>query len=118
MPDYVTPLTRNQQIALFKAMTARRNNRLPPFIKAIEKEEDNCTFFISFTEEISPDQADKIVCAIKDDHWDYVCHAQWTKTNKLMIRLRKPRRDHEPDSRRAARCDIVTIASEIFQRCR
>lgn len=114
----VSPLSRAEQIALFRGMTAKTRQKLPPFIQAVEREEDNCTFFITFTEVLSRPKCDRLVDTVMAEHRNYVSHAQWTTTGKLLVRLRKPRRDIEPDSRRAARCDIAIIASQIFVQCR
>jgi hypothetical protein len=114
----VRKLTAAEQIALFRAMSAKKKKALPPHISMVERHEDNSTFFISFSEAINLLQQNKIITIINQEHSDYISSVCWTKTNKLMIRLRKPRRDIEPDSRRAARCDIAKIASEIFERCR
>jgi hypothetical protein len=110
------PLTRAEQFALFRQMTEKKKARLPEYVASVEREEDNATFFITFNKATSSDIGNAIAKIIMSDHSDYVSHAQWTTTDKLLVRLRRPRRDIEPDSRRAARCDIAVIASEIFSR--
>lgn len=108
------PLTRAAQIALFWQMTEKKRAKLPEHVARVERDEDNVTFYITFVDAPSSPVGNVIADRMKCEHKDYVLHAQWTTTNKLLVRLRRPRRDIEPDSRRAARCDIAEIASQIF----
>ncbi len=114
-------LTREEQFALAREMTLRKRAKeqqaLPEHIAAIERDADNCTLYITFTGVVSKLHSDLIVSTVLCEHSkDYVAHAQWTTTGKLLVRLKTPARLFNSDSRRAARCDIGIIASQIFAR--
>jgi hypothetical protein len=116
----VTPLTEEEQWAMFRNITlqtrARKAEELPPFIQRIERDEDNVTFYVTFTESLDMDKRAAVIEDILSEHKDeYIARAQWTRTGKLMICLRKPRRDVHPDSRRLFRGFVGLTASQAFR---
>jgi DNA-directed RNA polymerase alpha subunit len=118
----VTPLTRAEQWEKFAEMTRRarakrkkEEDELLPFVQQIERDEDNVTFYVTCTESLSRDKWDSVVSGILAEYRDiYIAHAQKTSTNKLLVRLKRPRRDVDPDSRRLVRCFVGLIASKAF----
>lgn len=75
----VRQLTREEQFAIAKEITlrtrAKNGNQWPSFISNVERNEDNMTFYVSFTDSLSRDKWEALVEVILSSNKEYFAYA-------------------------------------------
>ncbi len=115
----VTPLTREKQLEIFRAITlrtrAKKEAELLPHIKDIRFDGSRDAFLIiDLCYSLNKGRQNMVQERLFCEHEDYVQNACWNKPGDQLIIILKSSPRHDPNRRRRARGDLPKIVSEMI----